>query len=73
MHSFVTTPCTSPLPVDGAEGAEVPLHVYVKLAETILSPELHQVDPAAPPRVRDVLEAPHLSIHTFLSHPFPPL
>lgn len=56
------------LPVNGADGIEGPLHVLVELPETIFSPELNQVDPAAPPCVRDLLKAPHLSIHTPLSY-----
>lgn len=56
-----------PLPVDGAEGVEGPLHVFVELPETTFSPELHQVDPAILPCVRDLLKAPRPSIHTSLS------
>lgn len=50
------------LPVDGSQLSEGPLHVHVKMAETILPPELEQVDPATPPRVRDLLEGPHLPL-----------
>lgn len=54
------------VPVDGAQGVEGPLHVLVELPEAVLPPEAEQVDPAVPPRVRDLLQAPHL-------RPQPPL
>lgn len=44
----------------------------MKLPETTLSPELDQVDPAAPPCVRDLVKASYPSIHTPLSHSLPP-
>lgn len=57
------------LPVDWTQCIESPLHVHVEMPKTVLPPELHQVHPAVPPCVRDLLEGSHLSVHAPLSNP----